>query len=255
MPFAGRAEGPPIGDRRPDTAEMAKALAVFADPDPAAAFELRALAAADGILPKAVSALFTAADLPRAVEWAADRTRNLYTVYMGLNPVRQRLPLDPGRAVRASDVLRRRWLLLDIDPARPAGLDRDSATDAEKAAAEQLAGQVLAHLTAAGWPAPVRVDSGNGAYLLFRIDLPNDDDSHTLIKRALTALDKRFSGSAGKVDTKVCDAPRIANLSASLRSIGPCGCYPCRQRSACLRRGPHHDEHVARCIRGLGERP
>jgi hypothetical protein len=200
---------------------MARALAALADSNPGAAFELRAIATADGILPKATSALFTAANLPAAVDWAVDKHWNGYTVYIGLNPVRRDLPLGPGRAVRADDVLRRRWLFLDIDPARPAGFGTDSATDAEKDTTEQLTGQVHAHLTAAGWPAPVRVDSGNGAYLLFRIDLANDDESHELIKRVLIELDRCFSGPAGSVDAKVHDAPRIAKLPGGWARKGP----------------------------------
>jgi hypothetical protein len=221
MPFAGIAEGPPISDLRPDTAAVARALALLADPDPGSAFELRAVAAANGVLPKASSALFTTADLPRAAQWAADRTRDGYTVYVGLNPVSRGLQLGPGRAVRAADVLRRRWLLLDIDPMRPAGLDKDSATDAEKAAASSLADRVREHLTAAGWPAPVRVDSGKGHYLLYRIDLPKDDDSHALITRILTALDKHFSGPAGSVDKSVHDPPRVAKLPGGWARKGP----------------------------------
>jgi hypothetical protein len=221
MALIGIAEGQSVNNSGPDRDEMANALALLTDADPGTAFELRAIATADGILPKATSALFTAATLPAAVEWAADHHWNGYTTYLGLNPVCRDLPLGPGRAVRADDVLRRRWLLLDIDPARPAGLDKESATDAEKAAAEQLAGQVLSHLTAAGWPAPVRVDSGNGHYLLYRIDLPNDEDNHILIKQVLTALDRRFSGSAGSVDAKVHDAPRIAKLPGGWARKGP----------------------------------
>jgi hypothetical protein len=221
MAFAGRAEGESIGNLGPDAIEMAKALAVLTDADPGTTFELRAIAATEGVLPKATSALFTVAGQSAAVDWAIDRFWNGYTIYIGLNPVGPDLPLGPGRAVRADDVLRRRWLFLDIDPIRPAGFAADSATDEEKDAAEQLAGQVLVHLTAFGWPVPLRVDSGNGRYLLYRIDLPNDEDSHGLIRQVLTALDKRFSGPAGSVDTSVHDAPRIAKLPGGWARKGP----------------------------------
>ena len=43
---------------------------------------------------------------------------------------------------------------------------------------------IAAHLAGLGWPAPVVIDSGNGAYLLYRIDLPNDDQATALVKAA-----------------------------------------------------------------------
>jgi hypothetical protein len=225
MGFAGIAAGESRNSRGPNKDEMARALAILTDPGLDAAFELRAIATTDGILPKAVPSLFTAISQSAAVDRAVDHHWNGYTTYLGLNPVGQGVPLGPGRAVRTDDVLRRRWLLLDIDPARPAGFSADSATDAEKAAAERLAGRVLAHLTAAGWPAPVRVDSGNGAYLLYRIDLPNDEahrkESHALVKSVLDALGQHFSGPGASVDTSVADAPRIAKLPGGWARKGP----------------------------------
>ena len=39
-----------------------------------------------------------------------------------------------------------------------------------------------------GFPAALVADSGNGAHLLYRIDLPNDDATTALIKRCLAAV-------------------------------------------------------------------
>ena len=55
-------------------------------------------------------------------------------------------------------------------------------------------------------------DSGNGAHLNYRIDLPNDDLSRALIKRALEALDLQFSDSVVKVDLTTHNAARIWKL-------------------------------------------
>ncbi len=84
------------------------------------------------------------------------------------------------------DIAGRRWLYMDFDPVRPAGI---ASTDAEHAAALLRADSCAEALHARGWPAPVRMDSGNGAALLFRIDEPNDEVTRRLIERVLQALD------------------------------------------------------------------
>ncbi len=42
--------------------------------------------------------------------------------------------------------------------------------------------EVRDHLRGQGWPEPVVGDSGNGAHLLYRADLPNDPESLKLVK-------------------------------------------------------------------------
>ena len=128
-------------------------------------------------------------------------------VYFTLNPVRGDIPT--GRAATDSDVLRRRWLLIDCDPIRPADT---SATDAEKTTAIAVAGKVLEFLTGLGFPAPIEADSGNGGHLAYRIELPNDDRSRDLIKAVLTALNERFGTTAVAIDTSVFNASRICKL-------------------------------------------
>jgi len=136
-------------------------------------------------------------------------------IYLTLNPV------DPALMARRSrigkirsgdpltgdvDILRRRWLPIDLDPVRPSGV---SSSEEEKAAAQRRAGQVLEYLTARGWPAPVVADSGNGYHLLYRVDLPNDDHARDLVKGCLEALAKQFSDTRVSVDTKNFNAARI----------------------------------------------
>jgi len=138
-------------------------------------------------------------------------------VYATLNPV---LPDLAARAynrlverVRTTtsdgDVTRRRWLLVDVDAERPAGI---SATGDEWQAANDLAVVIGAHLHAQGWPAPVTANSGNGMHLLYRVDLPNDDEARELVSRCLVSLAARFNTGAVKVDTAVFNAARIAKV-------------------------------------------
>lgn len=104
------------------------------------------------------------------------------------------------------DIIGRRWFLIDIDPARPSGV---SSSDEEHARALERAATIAAALGDRGWPAPITGDSGNGAHLLYRVDLPNDEKSTALIKAALSALDAIFSDPVAAVDTAVYNASRI----------------------------------------------
>ena len=141
-----------------------------------------------------------------------------YAVYVTLNEV------DPALLARASnrtrkvyrepttsdsDIVRRRWLPLDFDPARPSGV---SATDAEKRAAKERALQVRDFLGERGWAEPVMADSGNGYHLLYRVDLPNDRESLGLVKGVLQSLAFRFDDDRVKVDTTTSNAARIWKL-------------------------------------------
>ncbi|WP_428307994.1 hypothetical protein [Lacipirellula sp.] len=115
--------------------------------------------------------------------------------------------VGPGKAITDEGILDRRLLLIDVDPVRPA---RVCSTDAEKAVAMALAQQIVGDLTLEGWPAPVIADSGNGCHLLYRIELPTDDDG--LVQRVLLALDAKYSTQAAKIDTTVFNPSRVCRL-------------------------------------------
>lgn len=116
-----------------------------------------------------------------------------------------------------ADILKRRWLLIDIDPVRPAGI---SSSDEEKEGARTKAGEVRDYLAGRGWPPPVAMDSGNGFHLRYQIDLPNDKQSTQLVKDCLEALAATFNDEAVKVDTSVFNASRIAKVPGSLAAKG-----------------------------------
>ena len=71
-----------------------------------------------------------------------------------------------------------------------------------------------------GWLDPIFADSGNGAHLLYRIELPNDKASQALIARVLQAVAQKFSDSTVKVDTDVSNAARIWKLYGTLACKG-----------------------------------
>lgn len=105
-----------------------------------------------------------------------------------------------------SDIVSRRWLMLDLDPIRPSGV---SSTDAEMEAALELADKIEEALAAEGWPKPLKGMSGSGAYLLYRVDVPNNEEMKDLFQRVLKGCDVRFSTQIVHVDTSTFNASRI----------------------------------------------
>lgn len=137
-------------------------------------------------------------------------------VYFTLNPLHRDLlsrcanrvdVAKRGESTSAEHVLRRRWLLIDVDPVRTSGI---SSNEAELEHAEQVARDVDVFLFDQGWPGAIRALSGNGYHWLYRIDLPTDDGG--LVKRVLHALSAKCSTDRAKIDTSVFDPPRICKL-------------------------------------------
>ena len=165
--------------------------------------------------------------LVRTVE-ALDADPAVAGIYVTLNAVNpallarrsNRIKMRLGRkdaTTADADILRRRWLPVDIDPVRPSGV---SSTDAEHDAALDAAERIAAYLAEQGFPEPLRADSGNGAHLLYRVDLPNDDAATEVIKGALATLDALFSNETVTVDTANYNAARIWKLYGTLSRKG-----------------------------------
>jgi hypothetical protein len=146
-------------------------------------------------------------------------------VYFCLNPVNPRIPGEVrdelrnhahivrcGETTSDGDILRRRWLPIDIDPVRGGGDQKVSSTDAEKAESLKTALEVRKDLGKVGWPEPVLMDSGNGFWLLYRIRLPNDEESSLLVKRILAALAAKYHSDKATIDQKLFNAGRICKL-------------------------------------------
>ena len=116
-----------------------------------------------------------------------------------------------------AEIIRRRWFPVDIDPVRPGGV---SSSGTEHEAAFAMAERVALWLGNIGFPEPVRADSGNGAHLLYRIDLPNDTASLALVKRGLAVLDAIFSDESATVDKANSNAGRIWKLYGTIARKG-----------------------------------
>ncbi len=113
-----------------------------------------------------------------------------------------------------ANVLRRKWLLLDVDPKRPSGI---SATDAEREAARQTAAQIREAVTEHGFPPPVVASSGNGWHLMWRVDLEADSP---LPERFLKAVAAQYDSPSVTIDLTVFNPARIWRLYGALNCKG-----------------------------------
>lgn len=137
--------------------------------------------------------------------------------YVTINPVKpellarsaNRMTTYAKQTTTDQDVLCRRYLPMDFDPARLAGI---SSTDAEHEAALQAARDVREWLRGQGWPEPTLADSGNGGHLLYGVDLPNDTASKELVQQCLQAVAAWLVSPGVVFDTSVFNAARIWKL-------------------------------------------
>ena len=112
-------------------------------------------------------------------------------------------------ATTDADILCRRWLLIDCDPVRRSGI---SSTDDEHDAALYKAIEISEGMRSRGWPEPVMLDSGNGAQLMYHIDLPAADDN--LVQKVLQEFSNGDTDEV-KIDTTVHNPARIWRLSGT----------------------------------------
>jgi hypothetical protein len=146
-------------------------------------------------------------------------------VYVSLNPVNpqllsryhNRLQEFAAQTTSDRDVVRRRWLLLDLDPVRPANT---GSTHAQNEASHAHGILVVKAMKERGWPVPLAAESGNGMHLLWAIDLPNDDQSTSLLKAVLIGLGTLFDADGIKVDKSVYNAARICKLWGTVSTKG-----------------------------------
>lgn len=187
--------------------------------EPGQTFEVRALSGS-----KTSSGFFR--DSNKAAEYIEriDNSGKYAGIYVTINSVNPDLyyrrmdRIDAvwgkGELTGNDDIIKRRWLLVDIDPDRPSGI---SASDAQKQLATDMIPSVRQYLTIMGFPEPIVADSGNGMHLLYRIDL---EPKSELVKTLLTSLANKFNAkntdAACKIDTSVSNAGRISKIYGTM---------------------------------------
>jgi hypothetical protein len=187
--------------------------------------------------PRQVSGYFDYDHMVDAVEEILDTVTDLKMVMMSLQVLNPALLARTGNqfgwddeipGTTDHDVHKIQWLPIDLDPIRPTGI---SSTDEEHEAAHRMVPEVREHLGSLGFPDPVVNDSGNGAHLLYAVDLPASDAP--LIHECLKSLALKFNNSVVKVDTT------LANLSRFLKLPG---CYA--MKGADMKDRPHRLSHL-----------
>lgn len=207
-------------------AEVARYLGLLVQPGDV--FEVRApkcLERRGATYTGTVSGYFTHASIQTAAGSIAelDESGLAPGVYVTLNPVKpdllaraaNRLKRRAPETTADGDIVARRWLLIDVDPVRPSGV---SATDEELELARQRANAILVFLSLLHWPEPIVAMSGNGCHLLYRIDLPVDDQD--LVRRILAAIADHFDDDCIVVDRSVHNPARITKVIGTMARKG-----------------------------------
>ena len=158
-----------------------------------------------------------------AVPEALKRLLSFRGVYVTVNPVNPDLlaravnrlrPAGRNPTTADTDIVRRRWLLIDCDPRRASGV---SSSNAEHESALAKAREIRDGLSSLGWPDSIMTDSGNGAQLMYRIDLPADDGE--LVRRVIGEIAKASSEQVA-IDTSVHNPARIWRLPGTMNCKG-----------------------------------
>lgn len=148
-------------------------------------------------------------------------------IYFTLNPVKPDLIARANNRLKAnimttkdSDVVCVRWLFIDLDPIRLAGI---SASKEELQNALDLQQEIAAWLLDQFDIEPgILAMSGNGAHILVRIEDLDPTIASPIIKQALLAIDQKFPSKVTnvKVDCSVFNPGRICKVYGTMARKG-----------------------------------
>lgn len=203
-------------------------------------YEVRALDVPSGRYKNVVSGYFNNDDLAAAAAEECD-FRGAGGVYVTINPVapallarrNNRCEERPKETTKDEHISRRHWLPIDVDSDHISGI---SATEEEKQAARDMAAAIEDVLRSHGFPFPLLADSGNGAYLFFRTDLPNDAETAALLKAFLESLARAVPWEGAHIDQSVYNASRIMRIGGTWNRKGDS--TPDRPHRQCHYRDP-----------------
>jgi hypothetical protein len=160
--------------------------------------------------------------IAEAIRRLDGKAAGVYVILNRLNPellVRSNnhLSVRPRNTTTDADIVQWRWLYIDLDPIRPAGI---SSSDREHKAALERAVQVREFLHECGWPEPISADSGNGRHLLYRLPVLELKHATELVKSCVKALSARFSDAVVNVDESTATPARLCKLYGTLTRKG-----------------------------------
>lgn len=201
-----------------DSIEVIRALKAFFRPKDV--FEIRVLEATtqEYYRPHTEAGYFDYEHI-EAVPQALQRLKGYKGVYVTANPVTPALIARSANRIQDikrnpttsdKDILQRRWLLVDCDAVRPSGIASNSE---EHQHAINRANEIKLALETSQLKfecEPIMTDSGNGAQLMYPIDIDIEDNS--LIQQVLYGLNSVFSDKLVDIDVTVHNPARIWRL-------------------------------------------
>lgn len=154
-------------------------------------------------------------------------------VYMTVNPVdpESREPrlkdrfgyVKKGQGVKDSDITHIEWLIIDIDPAHsgPVKSRRDiNSTDDELARCVEVARKIADQNEEIKKSSYVGI-SGNGAFVMSRVSMPNDEASSAAIRAFIHHLSREYSTDKVVVDTQSGSPSKMLGVPGSVKCKGP----------------------------------
>lgn len=201
-----------------DADEVRKAIEILQEPS--GVFEVRAIGTAKKDI---LSGYFRDAEtLLNACDIIDMRQRNMYVTLGKVKDecfarAQSERFLKSPQTSSDNEIERYRWLFVDLDPVRSAGI---SSSNSELKKAEELAEKVDAYMRGMGFTEPVKAMSGNGQHLLYRIDINNDEKGRALVEKCLKVLADLFNTEAVKIDTTNSNPSRICKLHGTLAQKG-----------------------------------
>ena len=124
---------------------------------------------------------------------------------------------SPKITTNDNDIVCRNFVFVDFDPVRKSGTN---ASNEEYEYAHKKAQEVFVFLRGKGFGEPIICKSGNGLHLIYKVDLPNDQETTETIKRFYEYLASVYSDDKVDIDTKVFNLARLCKLYGTMAKKG-----------------------------------
>lgn len=131
---------------------------------------------------------------------------NIKGWYMTINPT-------DGKGRKKENIVRREYLVVDIDPVRASG---SNSTDEQMVESYALACRIHNFL-----PSLFMGCSGNGWHLIYICNLENTDEDNQLVYEFYDCLDKLFSTPTQKIDRCMADINRLTKIYGTMSRKAP----------------------------------
>ena len=123
----------------------------------------------------------------------------------------------PKNTTTDNDIKGRYWIMIDLDPKRPAGT---SSSNDEYEKAHMKAIEVYRYLMDMGFYEPVVCSSGNGWHLLLPCKIGISTDTNDVVNKFLRVLSMLFSDESIDIDVRVGNPSRICKLYGTMAKKG-----------------------------------